>query len=319
MAGGRGRHCCCRSRGEVSTARAGASVVAADDGEAIVLNPAGIAKAKGDDHVWHRRDRLLPVVSKGRAGQLPETCRAHESTTYANTPYPTMTNDIHTTPLGIGSVQPVPLTIAIVSDLRAARSPTSTSGSACTRRTRIRSATSPRSTASSGCSTRPPHPHAARGCSAADSLRHAAREEATIILPSIVAAYRILPQLDVGARFSLGVADAEVQRWRSGACRTTRSGSSKMARSRSTRAASCGRGARRQLSRQRQTSRSVRTTTCRSTSRHPRHRGRSRTARPWFSASIRSSQTLPPDSDARCAKGGTSAKLKACADIEIGR
>src|SRR3954468_1481419 len=33
--------------GAVSTSRAGAAVASADDGEAIVLNPAGIAKATG--------------------------------------------------------------------------------------------------------------------------------------------------------------------------------------------------------------------------------------------------------------------------------
>ena len=33
--------------GAVSTSRAGAAVASADDGEAVVLNPAGIAKAEG--------------------------------------------------------------------------------------------------------------------------------------------------------------------------------------------------------------------------------------------------------------------------------
>src|ERR1041384_4876572 len=33
--------------GAISTSRAGAAVASADDGEAIVLNPAGIAKAQG--------------------------------------------------------------------------------------------------------------------------------------------------------------------------------------------------------------------------------------------------------------------------------
>jgi long-subunit fatty acid transport protein len=181
--------------GAVSTARAGASVVAADDGEAIVLNPAGIAKAKGTT-ITFGIAAIDYFLSFKRAGNYPDLS-AHESTTYANMPYPTMTNDAKA-PLGIGAYQPVPL-IAVVSDLGGAvpnlhlgfgiyapnaypfRDFQTVNGHHWQLNNNIED---------------PPPP------TRYDTLHI----EAAIILPSLVAAYRILPNLDVGARFSLGVA-----------------------------------------------------------------------------------------------------------------
>jgi long-subunit fatty acid transport protein len=180
--------------GAVSTSRAGASVVAADDGEAIALNPAGIAKAKGTTITFGIAavDYYLQFT---RAGNYPDLS-SHESTTYANTPYPTMTNDAHP-PLGFGPFQPIPM-IAVVTDLGGAvpnmhfaaglyapnaypfRDFTKVNGHTWVFNSDIEA---------------PPPP----------TRYDIMNEEAAIILPSIAAAYSVTPTLDLGARLSAGI------------------------------------------------------------------------------------------------------------------
>jgi long-subunit fatty acid transport protein len=180
--------------GAVSSSRAGASTVAADDGEAISLNPAGIAKAKGTT-ITFGIAAIDYFLQFQRAGNYPNI--AEESTTYANTPYPVMTNDAKP-PLGFGSFQPVPL-IAIVSDLGGVvpnlhvgfglyapnaypfRDFQSVNGKPWVFNSTIEN---------------PPPP------TRYDILH----EEAALILPSLAASYRITPDLDVGVRFSAGIA-----------------------------------------------------------------------------------------------------------------
>src|SRR5689334_1458901 len=78
--------------GAISTSRAGASVVASEDGEALALNPANLAKTHGT------------VIQLGAATidyymsfQRNSTYDAdpNEPTSYAGQRYPTMTNDAH--------------------------------------------------------------------------------------------------------------------------------------------------------------------------------------------------------------------------------
>ena len=182
--------------GAVSTTRAGAAVASADDGEAIVLNPAGLASAHSGTVITFGISAIDYFMSFKRAGNYPDLS-AHESTTYANTPYPTITNDPKP-PLGIGSLQPVPL-IAVVSDLGGMvpglhvavglyapnaypfRDMTNVNGHPWVFNSDIEA---------------PPPP----------SRYDIMHQEAAIILPSLAAAYRISPMLDVGARFSAGVA-----------------------------------------------------------------------------------------------------------------
>ena len=98
--------------GAVSTSRAGASVASTDDGEAIVLNPAGIAKAKGTT-ITFGFAAIDYLMSFKRAGTYDTL--AEENAAYAGQPYPTVTN-ASKPPLGVGGFQPVPV-IAIISDL----------------------------------------------------------------------------------------------------------------------------------------------------------------------------------------------------------
>src|SRR5580704_3370825 len=100
--------------GAISTSRAGASVASVDDGESIVLNPAGLAKSHGTQ-IQIGISSIDYFLSFARAGDYPLI--KQQTTTYAGTPYPTMTNNAQPS-LGIPGTgfQPVPL-IAIVSDL----------------------------------------------------------------------------------------------------------------------------------------------------------------------------------------------------------
>lgn len=182
--------------GAVSTTRAGAAVASADDGEAIVINPAGLASAHSGTVITFGISAIDYFMSFKRAGNYPDLS-SHESTTYANTPYPTITNDPKP-PLGIGSLQPVPL-IAVVSDLGGMvpglhvafglyapnaypfRDMTNVNGHPWVFNSDIEA---------------PPPP----------SRYDIMKQEAAIILPSIAAGWRVMPQLDVGARFSAGVA-----------------------------------------------------------------------------------------------------------------
>jgi long-subunit fatty acid transport protein len=182
--------------GAVSTSRAGASVVATDNGESISLNPAGAAKAGEGTQITIGIAAIDYFLSFKRSGNYPDLS-AHESTTYANTPYPTMTNDANAG-FGLGGWVPVPV-IAIISDLGGAmpglhvgaglyapnaypfRDLTKVNGRTWTFNSDIEA---------------PPPP----------TRYDIMNQKAAIILPSVIAAYSVTPDLDVGARFSAGVA-----------------------------------------------------------------------------------------------------------------
>jgi long-subunit fatty acid transport protein len=188
--------------GAISTARAGASVASTDDAEAIAMNPAGIAKSEGTfiQLGISLIDYAMTFQRNGSYDPIKE-----EAVSYAGSPYPLMTNDAHP-PLGFGNWQPVPV-IAVVSDLGG----------------------------------RVPGMHAAFGLYApnaypfrdlntvngqpyysgtdADHLLPAVfgspppptrydiiHEDAAVILPSLAVSYRVMPELDLGARISAGTA-----------------------------------------------------------------------------------------------------------------
>src|ERR1051326_5515966 len=98
--------------GSISTSRAGAAVASADDGEALALNPAGIAKTKGTAITLGvtATDYAMTFQPNGNYDPIAE-----ESVSYAGQPYALQKNDAKP-PLGIGAIQPVPV-IAVISDL----------------------------------------------------------------------------------------------------------------------------------------------------------------------------------------------------------
>ena len=176
-----------------STSRAGAAVASADDGEALALNPAGLAKAKGTT-VTVSAAIISYSMSFTRRGAY-DTIGA-EDVPYEGTPYPTIENTADA-PFGIGSYQPVPV-IAIVSDLGG----------------------------------RIPNLHVAAGLFAPNAYPFrdmtggyefnldfnapppptrydVMKQDAAVILPSLAVAYSVLPNLDLGARFSWGLANVK--------------------------------------------------------------------------------------------------------------
>src|SRR5215470_10811566 len=98
--------------GAVSTSRAGAAVASADDGEAVVLNPAGIAKAEGTTITLSTAMLDYAMQFTRRGTYDPVT---GENYPYAGQPYNVVKND-SSPPFGIGSIQPVPV-LAVLSDL----------------------------------------------------------------------------------------------------------------------------------------------------------------------------------------------------------
>jgi long-subunit fatty acid transport protein len=189
--------------GVVSTSRAGAAIASADDAEAITLNPAGIAKSHGTV-ITLGADFINYAMTFQRAGSYDPV--SQESVSYAGQPFPKMTN-ASKPPLGIGSYQPVPL-IGIVSDLNGVipklhvgfsvyapnaypfRDMNNVNGKPYFFK-------DPSTGAYSFPSFGDPPP---------PTRYDIVEQEAAIILPSIAVAYSILPNLDIGARFSAGFA-----------------------------------------------------------------------------------------------------------------
>src|SRR5689334_22664175 len=98
--------------GAVSTSRAGAAVASASDGEALSINPAGLAKSKGTT-ITLSAAIINYAMSFERRGTYDAIDT--EALPYEGQPFPTVRNDA-SPPLGIGKYQPIPV-IAVVSDL----------------------------------------------------------------------------------------------------------------------------------------------------------------------------------------------------------
>lgn len=181
--------------GAISTSRAGAAVTSADDGEALAANPAGLAKASGTTITlsaaiisysmeFTRRGTYDPISDEDRPyeGQAFETVK--------NQPKP---------PLGIGSFQPVPV-IAVVSDLGGRIKGLHVAAGLYAPNAypfRDMRNTNGEEYVFNGDFNRAPPP----------TRYDVWEQEAAVLLPSLAAAYRITPQLDVGARFGLGFAN----------------------------------------------------------------------------------------------------------------
>jgi long-subunit fatty acid transport protein len=185
--------------GAVSTSRAGAAVASADDGEALVLNPAGIAKATGTTITLTAAifDYAMTFQRRGTYDAVPG-----ESYPYAMQSFAPVNNDA--SPLGIGGLLPVPV-IAVLSDL-GGRVPGLHVGAGvyapnsypfrdlCTD---LGSGAGCQKYQFNSNPNIPPPP----------TRYDVMKQEAAVFLPSIAAAYRILPQLDIGLRLSWGFAN----------------------------------------------------------------------------------------------------------------
>ena len=99
--------------GVISTARAGAAVASTDDGEALSVNPAGLAKARGTT-ITVGAALVTYSMRFTRHGAYDDVAAA-DRLGFEGQPYRTIENEPEP-PLGIGTFQPLPV-IAIASDL----------------------------------------------------------------------------------------------------------------------------------------------------------------------------------------------------------
>jgi long-subunit fatty acid transport protein len=186
--------------GAVSTSRAGAAVASASDGEALSINPAGLAKSKGTT-ITLSAAIINYAMSFSRRGSYDPIDT--DALPYEDMPYPTVKNDA-SPPLGIGKYQPIPV-IAVVTDL----------GGAVEGLTVAAGVYAPNSypfrdictELTSGCQK-----YAFNGdfnVAPPPSRYDIMKQEAAVFVPTIAAAYRISPQLDVGARFGIGIGEVK--------------------------------------------------------------------------------------------------------------
>ena len=183
--------------GAISTSRAGAAVASTSDGEALGLNPAGLAKTEGTTITLSMAiiDYAMTFRRRGTYYYIDNDDQAWEGA-----PYPVVADDAKP-PLAIGSYQPIPV-FAITTDL---------GGKLKNLRLGI-GIYAPNSypfrdlcsKLASGCEkyefngdvNDPPSP----------TRYDIVSQEAVLFMPSLAASYRILPTLDVGARLGIGFA-----------------------------------------------------------------------------------------------------------------
>lgn len=176
-------------------------MAATDDAESIGLNPAGIAKTTGTK-ITIGAATISYFMTFQRNGTYDDNPMDSES--YEGQRYPVVTQDAHPS-LGIGRYQPVPV-IGIVSDL-GGKVPHLSAGFGLY----APNAYPFRRMNNVGgqnyfIETNGNYDFPAFGAPPPPTRYDIVEQEGAVILPSLVAAYRVLPNLDVGARLSVGFA-----------------------------------------------------------------------------------------------------------------
>ncbi len=179
--------------GAISTARAGAAVASTDDGEALSINPAGLAKTKGTTITISAAiiSYAMEFDRRGTYDNIADDDFAYEGTEYG------LVKDKAKPPLGFGSFQPIPI-IAVVSDLGGAVKGLHVAAGIYAPNGYPFRDMSNGYVFNGDFNTAPP-----------PTRYDVIKQEGAILLPSIAASYRITPQLDVGGRFTLGFADTD--------------------------------------------------------------------------------------------------------------
>jgi long-subunit fatty acid transport protein len=185
--------------GAISTSRAGAAVASTDNGEAIGLNPAGIAKTTGTTITLSMAiiDYAMTFQRRGTYDDIQNIDLPYEGQQYP------LVEDASSAPLGIGGFQPIPV-FAVTTDL----------GGAVPNLRIAAGIYAPNSYPFRDLCTH----QATGGCqkykinedpnaSPAPTRYDVVKREAVLFMPTIAASYRILPNLDVGARFGWGFSD----------------------------------------------------------------------------------------------------------------
>lgn len=179
--------------GAVSSSRAGAAVASTDDGEALSINPAGLAKTHGWT-ITVSAALIRYFMDFTRRGTYDDS--PNGSASYEGQAYGTVTNDPKPE-LGIAKFQPIPV-VAVVTDL---------GGKVCGLRLAAglyAPSGYPFRDMTQGfkfpSAANPGDPNLAPPPTRYDVMT----QDATVLLPTIAASYRILPSLDVGARVTIG-------------------------------------------------------------------------------------------------------------------
>ncbi|MEO8702667.1 MAG: outer membrane protein transport protein [Kofleriaceae bacterium] len=184
--------------GAISTSRAGAAVASADDGEALSINPAGLAKTGPGITITLSAAIISYSMEFTRRGTYDNI--ADEDPSYEGQAFPTVKNQAKPK-LGIGSFQPVPV-IAVVSDLGGKVKGLHVAAGLYAPNAypfRDMNNTNGNEYIFNGDFNAAPPP----------SRYDIVEQDAAVLLPSIAAGYRINDSLDVGARFSLGFANLD--------------------------------------------------------------------------------------------------------------
>lgn len=176
--------------GPSATSRAGAWVALADDPTAIATNPAGLSKQWGTV-LYIGSNFLQYALSVQRTGNYE--VEPQETHPWDGQPYP-LVEDQSKPPIGFGSFQALPA-IAVSSDLGGA-----VKGLRAGFGIFVPTAYPTRDMGSSYVFD---DPNAAPPPTRYDVVT----QEAAIIMPSFAASYRVIDNLDIGARFTTGIAN----------------------------------------------------------------------------------------------------------------
>jgi long-subunit fatty acid transport protein len=186
--------------GAITTSRAGAAVASADTGEAIAVNPAGLAKTSGITITLSAAavDYAMTFQRRGTYDDIPNI-----DLPYEGQPYP-LVEDGSTAAFGVGGFQPIPV-IAVTTEL----------GAVPNLRLAVGTFT-PNSYPFRQLCTRQPggacekYEHNGDPNVAPNPGRYdVVTREAVLFMPTLAASYRILPNLDVGARFGWGISSVK--------------------------------------------------------------------------------------------------------------
>lgn len=186
--------------GAITTSRAGAAITSTDTGEAISVNPAGLAKTFGTTITLSAAfiDYAMTFQRRGTYDDVPNVDLAYEGQ-----PYP-LAEDGSKAALGIGGFQPIPVfavthALAAVPNLRLALGLFAPNSypfrDMCTRQP------------GAGCKK---YTFNGDPAEAPNPARYdVVKRSATLFMPTLAASYRVLPNLDVGARFGWGFSRVE--------------------------------------------------------------------------------------------------------------
>jgi len=181
--------------GPVAQSRAGAYVASAEDPSALAVNPAGLAKGDGITVLVGANfvDYSLDFTRRGTYDTTDAADLPWEGQAYAPQ------SDVSKPPIGVGGFQAVPM-IAVAIDLeKQVKGLHVAVGLVAPTAYPTRDFSDDDWTLNQDDTTRPPPP----------SRYDIVHQEAAVVMPSLGVGYRINDKLDIGGRFTWGVANLE--------------------------------------------------------------------------------------------------------------